>query len=91
MIGERKDSLPSTAAEKIFDSEDQAKREVSGIACSCCGTPKAMRPDDVEMYYSVARFCKEQLDLCKDHYCILLSHAFSKLSFQVGDFLQHHE
>lgn len=61
-------SSQSSGTEKIYDPETQGKREILTASCSHCGTSKPMTPDQVEMYYSVASFCKEQLDLCKDHY-----------------------
>lgn len=71
-------SLQSIETEEIDYSESKGKREILAVSCSHCGTSKPMTPDEVAVYYSVASFCKEQLDLCKDHYCILLLHACSQ-------------
>lgn len=41
------------------------------LTCPKCGASNPMTPERISMYRSVASFCKEQLELCKDHYCIL--------------------
>lgn len=50
------------------DSTDLQEEENVTVVCSRCGTSNPMTPERLSMYRSVASFCKEQLDLCKDHY-----------------------
>ncbi|KAG0727112.1 Histone-lysine N-methyltransferase SMYD3 [Chionoecetes opilio] len=48
--------------------EDIREGESLTVACSKCGAFNPMTPEQLSVYRNVASFCKEQLDLCKDHY-----------------------
>lgn len=46
----------------------QEEGKSMAITCPKCGASNPMTPERISMYHSVASFCKEQLELCKDHY-----------------------
>ncbi|XP_045117987.1 N-lysine methyltransferase SMYD2-like isoform X3 [Portunus trituberculatus] len=61
----------NTYEEKNFNTNHKELLEEGksmAIICFKCGTSNPMTPERISMYRSVASYCKEQLELCKDHY-----------------------
>lgn len=66
-----KENIYEVKLESADGKDSQEEGESLSVTCSSCGTSNLMTPDQLSLYCSVASFCKEQLELCKDHYCIL--------------------